>query len=188
MPFLSPQFLINLSLALSGIGLTTEQITQDPVLLERDHTEKHPPSWDAQFIHLAGFWSHYNPASRTSSWPFPTDLTTPELAMYGMTHNVLHDAPEPGDICLQWNVLLKTFVHSAVMVEVRDTHREPGQKPMYEVYTVEGDTNETGELYGGKAKRITRRMSAQWGDRFLRWADLTHEAARRERQMVAGKC
>jgi hypothetical protein len=57
---LSPQFLINLSPALSGIGLTRlEQITQD---LDRwnatTRKKKHPPSWTPSFHLGLPFWRY----------------------------------------------------------------------------------------------------------------------------------
>ena len=36
----------------------------------------------------------------------------------------------------------------------------------------EGDTDERGQLGGGKTMRVARRLSESAGDRFLRWVDL----------------
>ncbi|MEP6619420.1 MAG: hypothetical protein ABJE47_08895 [bacterium] len=179
MPLLSPQSLIITSRALAGVGLTPEEVRWDAKTLERATDAEGPPSWDARFIHVAGFWSHYNHKSRTSAWPFPTDLTTPELGMFGMHHNVLYQEPMAGDIFLQWNVRVKTFVHSGVVVDVEGAIRVFGRKPAFDLYTVEGDTNEFAQLRGGKCMRVQRRLSAELGDRFLRWEELRHEGARR---------
>lgn len=179
MPLLSPQSLINTGRALAGVGITSEQCQWDADTLARATDAEGPPSWDAKFIHVAGFWSHYNHKTRTSAWPFPTDLTTPELAIVGMRHNVLYQAPRPGDIFLQWNTGIEGFVHSGVILDVERAYRVRGRKPTFEVYAVEGDTNEFGQVRGGKCMRITRRMLVDMGDRFLRWSDMEYEATRR---------
>ena len=107
---LSPQLLIATTRALAGMGVTGEMDFVDA--LDR------PPSWDTRFIQQCGYWSHYEHRTRTSTWPIPANLTTAELALFGMAHHILHGAPEPGDIFLQYAEQRKTFVHTGVVLDV----------------------------------------------------------------------
>ena len=180
---LSPQLLIATTRALAGMRVTGEQDLGDATLadplVERTWHDQRPPSWDARFIQQCGYWSHYDHRSRSSTWPIPVDLTTPELGFFGLAHNVLYDTPEPGDIFLMWGPQRELFIHSGVVVDVLATHLVLGRKPSFDVYTIEGDTDDYGRLAGGQTKRVRRRLSAALGDRFLRWAELEGESARR---------
>lgn len=179
MPLLSPHSLIITMRALAGLGVTTETILQEHELTEREVDEPGRPSWDARFVNECGFWSHYNHKTRTSAWPFPRDLTTPELAMSGLMHNVLYETPMPGDIFLQWGEFQEAFIRSGVILDVQETHRVRGQKPWFLVYTVDGDTDEYGRLARGTARRVERRLRPAMGDKCLRWCELQHEGLRR---------
>ena len=183
---LSPQLLIATTRALAGLGVTEEDFG------EADDGAQHQgrvlgivqddrSSWDARFVQQCGYWSHYNHRSRSSMWPIPVDLTTPELALFGLAHGVLHDTPEPGDVFLMWGPSRDMFVHAGVVVDVLATYPEPGRKRSFDVYAIEGDTDEYGRLRGGRAMRVRRRLSAARGDRFLRWAELVSEGTRRSR-------
>ena len=82
-------------------------------------------------------------------WPVSSDV-----------HGILRDAPRPGDI------------HSGVVVEVLASRQFRGKPRDFDLYTIEGDTDEFGRLERGKAMRVRRRLSAAMGDRFLRWTEL----------------
>lgn len=179
---LSPQLLIATTRALAGLGVTEQdfgEATPTEPLAGRLGQDEMPRSWDARFIQRCGYWAHYDHRSRSSSWPIPVGLTTPELALFGLAHDILRDAPEPGDIFLQWGRQRDMFIHTGVVVDVLASHRVGGKMSFFDVYTVEGDTDEQGRLARGKAMRVRRRLSPALGDRFLRWAELDLEGVRR---------
>jgi hypothetical protein len=180
---LDAQLLIATTRALAGLGVAGEQFPGAATPINPDiggalH-EAERGSWDAQFIQRCGYWSHYDHRSRTSSWPIPAELTsTPELAQFGDAHGILRDAPRPGDIFLQWGPPEKAFVHSGVVAEVLASRQFRGKPPHFDLYTIEGDTDEFGRLKGGKAMRVRRGLSPAMGDRFLRWTDLECQGLR----------
>ena len=169
---LSPQLLIATTRALAGMCITGEP-DEDTVTTGEFQNREASPNRDARFVQECGFWSHYDHRTRTSSWPIPHGLTTEGLAMFGMQHGVLHDTPLSGDIFLQYSPASKSFIHSGVIVEVLASFREGAEDPYFDVYTIEGDTDEMGRVRGGKTMRVRRRLSAMMGDCFFRWADMT---------------
>jgi hypothetical protein len=176
---LSPQLLIATSRALAGLRVTEwdfgDTIEAEPradPLGDSSRRDEAPRSWAVRFVLECGYWSHYEQRSRSSSWPIPRGLTTPDLALFGLAHNVLYDLPEPGDIFLMWGRRQKMFIHAGVVVDVLAIHRVVGMKPFFDVYSAEGDTDEMGRLARGKAMRVRRRLSAELGDQFLRWTEI----------------
>ena len=180
---LDAQLLIATARALAGMGVAGEQFHDDAARDGPDIGPSSPDaprrSWDAQFIQRCGHWSHYDHRSRTSSWPIPKELTTtPELAQFGDEHGILRDSPRPGDIFLQWGPPRKAFIHSGVVVEVLASRKFKGKPPRFDLYAVEGDTDEHGMLNGGRVMPIRRPLSSAMGDRFLRWTDLECQGLR----------
>ena len=101
------------------------------------------------------------------------DTTTPyELAQFGARNRLLRIEPQDGDIFLLFSPKACAFVRAGLVVQVRGRGRLTPGGDYYDVTTIEGDTNERGELGGGKVLRVERRLSTAAGDRFLRWADL----------------
>ena len=176
---LSPQLLIATTRALAGIGVNSEPGWKEATLPALDARtvpgEARRVSWDARFVLQCGYWAHYDHRTRTSSWPIPLTLTTPELAVFGKARGVLYDEPEAGDIFLQYAAHRRAFVHSGVIVDVLE-RIVAGLTMHYNVYTVEADTDEAGMLGGGKTMRVRRRLSPMLGDCFLRWVELEKRA------------
>jgi hypothetical protein len=131
-----------------------------------------PVSWDVALIQYSGYWSHYDFRCDQSAWPVDPAATVPALAAFGAESGVLHEQPEVGDIFLQWTPRRATFVHAGIVVAVLARGGRGSAAPYYDVDTIEGDTNTHGHLGGGGATRVTRRLSAAKGDRFLRWTAL----------------
>lgn len=180
---LSPELLIATMRALAGLGLTAQDFGEPAIARPRPahHDDgRSSPSWDTPFLQSCGYWSHYDHATRTSNWPIPVDLTTAELALFGEAHDILHAIPEPGDIFLQWDADSEAFVHTGVVVQVLGDCRI-GTGRAFDVYTVEGDTNQWGQLAGGRAMRVVRHLFPSRGDCFLRWCNLQTEGRRRAR-------
>jgi hypothetical protein len=54
-------------------------------------------------VHFAGFWSHYDPESRLSSWPLSRSIGITDLAGYVEQHHRLESRPAKGDVFLLAN-------------------------------------------------------------------------------------
>ena len=182
---LQPQLLIATTRAMAGMQVVVEHDLGDtrPVvpLVDGRRPSAPRPSWDARFIHECGYWSHYDSSTKSSMWPIPLEFTTPELGLFGQRHDVLYDEPAPGDILLMHCPMWDAFVHSGVVVDVLTTIKHKGEKPMFDLYAIEGDVDKQGRLHGGRSLPVRRRLSPSRGDRFLRWAELDRESMRRER-------
>ena len=127
-------------------------------------------SWDMSFINHCGFWSHFHPASRSSSWPLGPDMTIHEMAWYGTARGAMFEQPQEGDIFFQHSPSRASFVHAGIVASVASSGRFSPTDPYFVVTTIEGDTNRSAQLGGGHAMRLTRRVSPGRGDRFLRWS------------------
>ena len=182
---LQPQLLIATTRAMAGLQVVVERDLSDTrpeVPLVDGRPVKTPgPSWDARFVNECGYWSHFDSSTKSSSWPIPLHFTTQELGLFGLRHNVLYDVPIPGDILLMHSPMYKAFVHSGVVVDVSTPIPLRGEKPMFDVYSIEGDIDKLGRLHGGRSLPVRRRLSPSMGDRFLRWAELNAESIRRAR-------
>lgn len=131
-----------------------------------------PRSWDSKFVLRSAYYTYYDPDTRTSAWPLPVHLTTPELALWGQAHDLLREVPRAGDIFLQWSVPDEAFIHCGVIGRVYTGFRTEQGITSIDLSTIEGDTNETLSLRGGKVKRGRRTMRPSKGDRFLRWSQI----------------
>ena len=83
-----------------------------------------------------------------------------------------------GGILLIHSPRSKASVHSGVVVAVLATIRQQGEKPMLDVYAIEGDIDEVGRLRGGRSLPVRRRLSPSKGNRFLRRTELRMESTR----------
>lgn len=172
---LSPEQLIVGARTLAAMSVSEQfdgTTRRDPDIGQRVEAER-TDSWDVRFIQHCGFWSHYDHKSRTSAWPIPqTVTTTAELAEFGEQHAILRETPRTGDIFLQYGPQRKAFVHSGIVVDVLASRQFAGKPPHFDLYTIEGDTDEFGRLHRGRAMRVRRQLSPELGDRFLRWPAL----------------
>jgi hypothetical protein len=118
-----------------------------------------------------GYWSHFDHQSGRSCWPIHEAATPADLAAYGRAHNLLRLDPRVGDILLQFNPMRRSFVRAGLVVRVvRRGWWTPG-RPYVDVLSIEGGVDDDGQLGGAHVLRVERRLSACYGDRFLRWAD-----------------
>ena len=130
------------------------------------------PSLDVALLLHWGYCSHYDIRAGRSSFPLLDTATPDDMAAFGARKQLLRLEPHDGDIFLLFSPKTCTFVRAGLVVQVRGRGvLSPGAN-YYDVTTIEGDTNERGELSGGKVLRVERRLSPAAGDRFLRWADL----------------
>lgn len=170
---LDPQLLLGAARALSGVGLTGECLPGDEACDQPRDDGMDRPSWDAQFLQRCGYYSHYYRRGEPSPWPIPKEYcTTMGLAEFGEARGLIREAPRVGDIFLQWGPVEAEFIHCGVVADVLSGYTVKGKPPIYDLYTVEGDTDECGRRLGGKVMRVERKLSARKGDRFLRWTDV----------------
>ncbi|MFL5615412.1 MAG: hypothetical protein ACJ796_17215 [Gemmatimonadaceae bacterium] len=127
--------------------------------------------WSATFVHRAGYWSHYDYRLEASRWPLPATSSCEELAAFAADNVVLaDDEPNPGDIYLLWSPAKKLFVRTGIILGLTQQHIYPSGRIGYECLTVDGDTTVHGSLRGPSTAIIRRILSADAGDRWIRWA------------------
>ena len=132
--------------------------------------------WDTAFVHYAGYWSHYDARSRTSSWPFPPADDCDELAAAADLHGVLSkDAPQPGELLLLWSPARRCFVRTGIILSVEpasldDTGGWNGDV-RYACHTIEGAITDSGRPGGNGLGTVWRTLCPDRGDRSIRWMD-----------------
>ena len=128
-----------------------------------------PPLDDAattclDFIHRAGYVSHYDHRVKRSSWPLPPMNHLAELVAFAAERDVFAARPKAGDIYLLWSPQLKRFESAGVIAFVDDVRCLVNGARAFDCETV-GPAD-------GLAQR--RRLSLANGDRFIRWTALEY--------------
>lgn len=178
---LSPQLLIATATAFIGLhGRGVDAAPQGLIDHLWDHAgQTGERQWDAAFVQHCGYWSHFDHRSEHSSWPVIAAATANDLWEFGRVNGVLHDAPQDGDIFVQYAPFERRFVRAGIIAHVVGRRAFRASAPVYDVLSIEGDTGACGELGGSRILRVDRQLSAAQGDRFLRWVDLEPFVARR---------
>ena len=127
--------------------------------------------WDAAIVYHWGFWSHFDQRTERSSWPLVRASTAHELATFALEQRVRREAPEEGDVFVQYSPVTRTFVRTGVVVQIR-ARGQLGKADYYDIVTVEGNSNERGDFGGPSVVRAERRLSPGKGDRFIRWTEI----------------
>ena len=177
---LEPNLLITTASAMVGLGITGENILGESMVAARMNAEHGGGplpdytgfSWNVAFIEYCGYWSHYHHKQRTSVWPIPPGMTPALLAHYGRCHRLLHESPQPGDVFLLQSPQTREFHHAGIVINVERSGRFSQRAAYHDIYAVEGDVSEDGQVGGGRTLRMQRRAWPHMGDRFLRWADM----------------
>lgn len=120
---------------------------------------------------------HFNHHDDGSSWPVPAAAVPDDFAEFGRVRGLLRDYPEEGDILLQFSPRRLAFVRAGLVVRVVGRGWWTPRRPYVDVLSIEGGTDDAGELGGADVLRVARRVAAWRGDRFLRWADATPNSA-----------
>jgi hypothetical protein len=162
---LSPERLVAASTAVVAHARQQRDLPHDPL---RGAIE----SRGAALIHECGYWSHYDHASGASSWPVPKFDDVAELARFADDAQVLQERPRVGDLFVQYSPIGASFVRAGIVAMVADEGQSFGHKRCYDILSIEGGTNENGELGGGYALALARRLVPACGDRFIRWTDI----------------
>lgn len=132
------------------------------------------PVWATAFVHHAGYWSHFEHRELCSAWPLPATNDCNVWARLAELQRVLIDAaPRAGDLFLQWSRKRKEFAHVGIVVAYHDvTGILPNGASYMECDTIEGNIDNRGHYPREGIHRHTRRIVAERGDRFIRWAEM----------------
>ncbi len=138
------------------------------------------PPWDAAFVHHTGYWSHYDPTVKRSSWPLPATGSVEELAQFGGTSGTLREAPLTGDVFLFWSPDLRCYTRTGIVTHVEHIAYFSRGEKHYKCVTIEGDVDTNSSAPGSRTLRRTRCFAPEMGDRFIRWTALDGRDERRE--------
>lgn len=173
---LTPRLLISTATAFVGLGAQPTVQTALGMKAGQSagpaYNAELPRSWDVPLIQHCGYWAHYDHRSEQSAWPLPARASAMELGRLAAERGVLREDAEAGDIFLQYGPRRKEFVHAGIVIAVTGKGRLSATEPYVDLKTVEGDTDELGQPFGGAARYVNRRVWPGAGDRFLRWAEL----------------
>ena len=136
-----------------------------------------PPGqpWCAAFVHHVGYSAHYDHLTRRSSWPLPATGSCEALARAARANGALRDEPYVGDIFLLYSALQRRFIHTGIVVGVREEERVH-ERDVHVCVTVEGNTNDDGSSNGYATMRKVRTFREADGHRFIRWAEMVRRA------------
>lgn len=165
---LTPTLLVAAANAFVGLGEDVAAGDNRGQMVELFLREVKQPAgqpWCAAFVYHVGFWSHFDPRAKKSSWPLPATASCWELGDFAKRQNVLKARPVEGDIFLVHSKKLKRFFHTGVVISVDEC-----QEAAYVCTTVEGNTNADGSENGYTTLRRPRRFGAD--DAFIRWVEL----------------
>jgi hypothetical protein len=150
--------------------------------VEHDRASPDAKRQDAslRFVHFAGFWSHYDPESRLSSWPLTRSIGITELAGYVEQHHRLESRPAKGDVFLLANFHGNRHVRAGIVAAVEEERTMLNDTPEFVCTTIEGELGGldagSAALHAPVARLVRRRLSGTFGDRFIRWCDLPPQA------------
>jgi hypothetical protein len=133
-----------------------------PVLLIAAASASAGVSSDAsgiRFINHCGFRSHFDHASKKSSWPLPQVANCDALAAYAYENNILMDEPLEGDVFLSYSRIRRQFVRAGVVASIDCEFTWRGRS-IYLCTTVEDGVSRG------------RTLSPGTGDRFVRWVEM----------------
>jgi hypothetical protein len=135
--------------------------------------------WDAALVHHAGYWSHYSHRGNNSSWPIPARHCADANALvdFASRANILDRRPEVGDLFVLWSPARRRFVHTGIVLYVGSTGEFPSGHRFIECVVLSPNVQPDGRIGGPDTLRLTRRISPDRGDWFIRWAELdsTHK-------------
>jgi hypothetical protein len=138
------------------------------------------PPWDAAFVHYAGYWSHYDPRGRMSSWPLPATGSVEELAQFAGISGAFRESPLGGDLFLLWSPAERRFVRTGIITHVERAAKFSQGEQFYECVTIEGDSDADSSGSATRTLRRVRNFAPEMGDRFIRWTSLDGREERRE--------
>ena len=159
------------TIARFGVAGATDRSVIDAFVATAGHVRA--KRWDAAFLYHAGYWSHFDDRTGTSSWPLPATTRCHDLARFARRERVLSsEAPRAGDVCLRWSPRRKVFVRTGVIIAVEPATERLDGTLQFECHTIEGGVTPTARLDGDRMGRVARFLSPAGGDRTIRWTDI----------------
>lgn len=130
--------------------------------------------WDAAFVQHAGHRSHLDHRVNKSSWPIPArcGAHAHELADFARQANILDPRPEIGDLFVLWCDGRQRFTHSGIVLQVGSPGEFPSGQAFVECVVLSPNVFSDGRVGGPSVLRLTRRISPDRGDAFIRWTEL----------------
>lgn len=172
----SPERLVAAASAFVGVGEEGDANSGQMVeLFLRGVNQPAGQPWCAAFVHHVGYWSHYDHATRRSSWPLPATASCWQLGEFARVRAVLKPLPQVGDVFLVYSGKLRRFAHTGIVTSLV-SHQRAGDDHVVECGTVEGNSNDGGSRDGRMTVSRQRKFSYVNGDRFIHWVDLESRA------------
>ena len=173
---LTPRLLIGAANAAVGMSeksaLAVKRIVERRLTIEARDDDQRPLAHDVALVLHWGHCAHYDERVDSSSWPITRVRTADDIAGCASRNGLLREAPLEGDLFLLFSPPSRGYVRVGVLANVCGEGRLGARSTYYDVITIEPDSNEHGELGGGKVVRMKRRLCPAAGDRFVRWADM----------------
>lgn len=130
--------------------------------------------WDAAFVHHAGYASHFDHRGGSSSWPIPARCSVHPhaLAEFAREANILDPRPQAGDLFVLWCDGRRRFMHTGIVLHVGLPGEFPSGQAFVECLVLSPNVHHDGRIGGPDTLRLTRRISPDRGDWFIRWTEL----------------
>jgi hypothetical protein len=173
---LTPRLLIAAANAAVGMSeksaLAVKRVVERRLALEDGYVGDRELAHDVALVLHWGHCAHYDERIESSSWPITRVRTADDIAGCASRNGLLRETPLEGDLFLLFSPPSRGYVRVGIVANVCGEGRLGARSSYYDVITIEPDSNEHGELGGGKVVRMKRRLCAAAGDRFVRWADM----------------
>ena len=173
-----PHLLVSTATALASWEL--HRNAQDPDV-DRKITEPARSEASLAFVHFAGFWSHFASERGYSSWTLPECKHIEEIAEFAEDQGGIVARPLAGDVFLLASSRADCHVLAGIISVVEEVVTTLKGSPTFVCTTIEG---ELGAADDGNpsciptARVVRRRLSAAYGDCFIRWCDLAARTSR----------
>jgi len=148
---------------------------------ERESTDAANADASLAFVHFVGFWSHFEPDSRRSTWPLPPSKRVHELADFATCHGTLASSPLAGDVFLLGSPAADEQVLAGIVMAVESMRALLDGGTAFVCQTIEGRLGVDGMGDAAptvvNARIVRRQLSVAYGDRFIRWCELPRQAS-----------
>lgn len=131
-----------------------------------------------QFVHRAGYWSHFDAKVGVSSWPLDVRWTLGEVHAVAAQHGMLQLDGSPGDLLIRCNAQgVPTRV--GVVLAAVDRLQLPGEAPTWTCHALWEGGHAPRTSGGSDASMDPAVRESPWfqggrGDRFLPWYWMPH--------------
>lgn len=166
----------------TGIALASWVYQRNTHDVEHDRASADAKRCDAslRFVHFTGFWSLYNYETGLSSWPLSRSTGITGLADHVEKHHRLESRPAVGDVFLLANFRGDSHVRAGIVAAVDEVRTMMDDSLEFVCTTIEGEFGPDGvgtaAPHAPAARLVRRRLSAAFGDTFIRWCDLPPQA------------